>query len=257
MKAMVLAAGLGTRLRPVTDRLAKPAVPFFGRAILLRTLDLLAETGVTEAVVNTHWRSGDIEQLLDSSPVPVRLSHEPEILGTGGGIAKVREVFRGLEAFLLVNGDVVFDLPLAEAFVAHRASGAAATLLLLPNPDPSRYGRVVATAPFHAGCSDDPLRRIDRILGPGSGEEGFLYTGAAILSAEALARLPEGPSELVPTLFRPLAAEGKLGGYLSTGAWYSSELRPTWSRRTSTSFAGFSPAAPRSPGWRGGSSATR
>lgn len=217
---MVLAAGLGTRLRPVTNLFAKPAVPFFGRPILLRTLDLLAEVGVTEAVVNTHYRPADVDRLAETSPVPLRLSHEPEILGTGGGLANVRDLFRGEEAILLVNGDVVFDLPLAEAFVAHRASGAAVTLLLLPNPDPSRYGRVLAAAPWHAGLPDDPMRRIDRILGPAPGGDGFLYTGSAIFSTATLARLPEGASDLVPALLRPLAEEGKLAGFRADGLWY-------------------------------------
>jgi len=220
VKAMILAAGLGTRLRPVTDKIAKPAVPFFGRPILLRTLDLLAEIGVTEAIVNSHYRPDDVARLLAKSPIPATLSHEPEILGTGGGLARVREKFRGEEAFLLINGDVIFELPLGEAFVAHRASEALGTLLLLRNPDPSRYGIIVAPEGFHSGCAGDPLRRVDRILPPAASGEGFLYAGAAIFSGSVLDRLPEGRSELVPALLGPLSSEGALAGYLSDGIWY-------------------------------------
>ncbi len=220
MKAMVLAAGLGVRLRPITEKIAKPAVPFFGRATLLRTLDLLAEVGVTRAIVNAHWRSDDVSRLLAESPIPAELSFEPSILGTGGGIANTRRHFENDDAFIVVNGDVVFDLPVGEAFVAHRASGAAVTLLLLPNPDPARYGRVLAAEPFHAGCIDDPLRRVDRILGPAPSGTGYLYSGVSIFSGSVLSRLPEGPSELVPALLSPLASEGALGGYLCGGPWY-------------------------------------
>lgn len=220
MRAMVLAAGLGTRLRPLSDRIAKPAVPFFGRPILLHALDLLAKAGVTEAVVNTHHRPADIEALADEAPLPLRFSHEPEILGTGGGLANARNLFDDQDELIVVNGDVVFDLPVAEALAAHRASGAAVTLLLVPNPDPARYGRVVAIDPFSGYGSARGLRRVDEILGPKPDGEGFLFSGASIHSRRALDLLPAGPSEIVPTLWRPLAAEGRLAGFVSDGLWY-------------------------------------
>jgi mannose-1-phosphate guanylyltransferase len=217
---MVLAAGLGNRLRPVTDRIAKPAVPFFGRPILLHTLDRLAEAGFSEAIVNTHHRREDIEALAGEAPIPMIFSHEPEILGTGGGLAKVRPLFEGQDEVVMVNGDVVFDLPIETALEAHRASGAGTTLILLPNPDPSRYGRVVANTPFGSKRFGERLRRVDQILGPRAEGEGFLFAGVSIASRSVLDRLPAGPSEIVPTLWRPLAAEGALAAYVANGLWY-------------------------------------
>jgi NDP-sugar pyrophosphorylase family protein len=214
MKAMVLAAGLGMRMRPLSDLLAKPALPVLNRPLLQRTLELLARHGVREVVVNTHHLPGTIERAVGGGrPFGLRLrfSREPVILGNGGGPRRVREFF-GRGPALLVNGDSVFDFDLTGLLRRHRESGAAATLALKPNPDPRRYGPVV-TGP---GGWIRSLRRLPR---PARGVVS-LFTGVQILDPALLERLPEGRSDIVTDLYGPLLAEGvRLLGLRVRGPW--------------------------------------
>lgn len=106
-KAMVLAAGLGTRMRPLTDTLPKPLIPVAGKALIDRTLDWLAESGVTEAVVNSHYKASMIAAHLEKRQHPViHLSHEADILETGGGIKNALPLL-GDEPFFCINSDVI------------------------------------------------------------------------------------------------------------------------------------------------------
>ena len=162
MKAMVLAAGLGTRMRPLSDLLAKPALPVLNRPLLHWTLELLARHGIRDVLVNTHHRPETVERAVGSGRrfgLRVRYAHEPEILGSGGGPRKVR-AFLGDEPALLVNGDCVFDFDLTRLVRRHRRSGALATLALKPNPDPRRYRPVVCDAarlrPLHPAVCRGP-----------------------------------------------------------------------------------------------------
>src|SRR5262245_1176985 len=142
---MILAAGLGLRARPLTLSRAKPVLPVLNRPLLHWTLDALASHGVREVVINVHHRPQTVVRAVGSGGafgLRVTYSHERRLLGTGGGPRRVRRFF-GAEPFLLVNGDVVFDLDLDRLVERHRASGARATLALKPNPDPRRYARVV------------------------------------------------------------------------------------------------------------------
>jgi NDP-sugar pyrophosphorylase family protein len=215
MKAMVLAAGLGLRMRPLSRLRAKPALPVLNRPLLHWTLDLLARHGVTDVVVNTHHRAASVRRAVgDGSAFGLRVSysHEPRILGTGGGPRRVR-AFLGDEPFVLANGDVFFDFDLSALVAAHRASGALATLALRPNPDPKRYGPVVTA----------PGGRIRSILGKPSAGKGSvsLFAGVHVLEGSILERLPRGASDSVRDLYVPLLAEGApLLGVRTKGAWY-------------------------------------
>src|SRR5689334_4460955 len=108
---MVLAAGKATRLRPLTNAIAKPALPFFGRAILDRVLDGLADAGVTEATVNLHHAPLTVRDLVgargDALPVVSFSDESAELLGTGGALVPVRGRFESERELLLVNGDCV------------------------------------------------------------------------------------------------------------------------------------------------------
>jgi NDP-sugar pyrophosphorylase family protein len=215
MKAMVLAAGLGLRMRPLSRLRAKPALPVLNRPLLHWTLDLLARHGVTDVVVNTHHRAASVRRSVgDGSAFGVRVSfsHEPRILGTGGGPRRVRALL-GDGPFILANGDILFDFDLSALVATHRASGALATLALRPNPDPKRYGPVVTS----------PRGRIRSILGRPSAATGriSLFAGVHVLDASLLERLPRGASDSVRDLYLPLLAEGaSLLGVRTKGAWY-------------------------------------
>lgn len=165
MKAMVLCAGLGTRLRPVTNAWPKPAVPLLGAPLLRYTLATIAKAGIRDVGINTHH----LPEVMEASArgqtsragLSLTVSHEAgEIQGTGGGI-------RGLKAFLrdgdfaVLNGDVLFAFDLGPVLEAHRASGAAATMVLLPMPEGEKYNAVEV----------DASGAVRRIAGKGPGGE--------------------------------------------------------------------------------------
>lgn len=215
MRAMVLAAGLGQRARPLTLLRAKPVLPVLNRPLLHWTLEHLARHGVDDVVVNLHHLPDTVSEVLGDGRqfgVRLRYSREDKLLGTAGGPRAVRHLF-GSEPLLLVNGDMFFDLDLRRLVQRHRASGADATLALLPNPDPRRYSPVVT----------DASGRVLSLAGrprPARGTRS-LFTGVHVLDPALLERLPEGPSDSVRDLYIPLVAEGeRLQGVRLRGAWY-------------------------------------
>jgi mannose-1-phosphate guanylyltransferase len=145
MKAMVMAAGLGTRLRPLTYELPKPMVPVANRPIMEHILRGLARHGFDEAIANLHWFPETIRgRFGDGSGLGLELtySYEERLLGTAGGVRNVREFF-GRDAFLVMAADALTDIDLAALARAHRESGWIATLAAKRVPDTSDYGVIV------------------------------------------------------------------------------------------------------------------
>ncbi len=145
MRAMLLAAGLGTRLRPLTYEVAKPMVPVLGRPVMDHILRLMARHGFDDVIANLHYHPEQIEERFgDGSKWGVGLSytHEPELLGTAGGVANARDHF-GDETFLIISGDALTDIDLTALWEVHRAKGGIATLSLKRGDDPSQIGVVI------------------------------------------------------------------------------------------------------------------
>ena len=145
MKAMLLAAGLGTRLRPITYELPKPMVPVLGRPVMEHILRLLARHGFDDVVANLHYFPDLIrERFGDGSAYGVRLvySYEPELLGTAGGVRNVRDHF-GDETFLIISGDALTDIDLGALWATHKEKGGIATLALKRVDDTSQFGVVI------------------------------------------------------------------------------------------------------------------
>ncbi len=215
MKAMVLAAGLGLRMRPLTLVRAKPVLPVLNRPLLHWTLERLARDGVTDAVVNLHHLPKSVMDALgDGREFGLTIHYSPErrILGTGGGPRAVRDFF-GTEPFLLVNGDMLFDFDLRRLVARHRSTDARATLALLPNPDPRVYGPVVTD---RSGRVLSLAGRPKRAHGTAS-----LFTGVQVMDPVLLDLLPMGASDTVLDLYAPLVAEGgHVAGVRVRGAWY-------------------------------------
>ncbi len=140
MKGMILAAGLGTRLRPLTLERAKPAIPLLGEPLIHRLVRRLMGCGVSQFRVNLHHLPDTIEKVFDSNDqrLPVSFSYEPEILGTAGGL-KANESFFDEGTFLMANGDIVMEFPLEEALAFHKSREALATLILFRQEEPCRY----------------------------------------------------------------------------------------------------------------------
>jgi NDP-sugar pyrophosphorylase family protein len=215
MKAMVLAAGLGLRMRPLTLLRAKPALPVLNRPLLHWTMEKLARAGVRDVVVNLHHLPDTITDVLGSGRrwgLRIRYSEEPAILGTGGGPRAVRALL-GDEPLLLVNGDVLFDIDLRRLLAVHEAKAVQATLALRRNPVPYAYSPVVTD---RSGRILSIAGRPRRARGPVT-----MFASVHVLDPALLERLPVGASDSVLDLYIPLLGEGAhLQGVRTRGAWY-------------------------------------
>jgi len=147
MRAMVMAAGLGTRLRPITHEVPKPVVPVGNVAIVEQLVRLLAAHGVDEVIANLHWFPDTVRARLgDGSELGVAMSYEQEeeLLGTAGGVRNVRDFLAGGEdTFIVLAGDALTDVDLTALVAAHRANGGVATLSVKQVADVSQYGVIV------------------------------------------------------------------------------------------------------------------
>ncbi len=210
-----MAAGLGTRMRPLTLLRAKPVLPVLNRPLLHWTLEHLARHGFTDLLVNLHHRGASVREAIGdgrSFGVRIQYSMEREILGTSGGPRKARAFF-GDEPFLVVNGDMVFDFDLGRLLAHHQKTRARATLALLPNPNPQRYGAVIT----------GPDGRVRSLAGYPRQARGtaHLFTGIHIMDPAILDRLPKGPSDTVRDLYAPLIDEGEpIVGLRMKGVWH-------------------------------------
>ena len=149
---MVLAAGLGTRLRPLTEFVPKPAVPVAGLPLVQFALGRLRAAGARRVVVNAHHLAGVMEGVAEDAAravgIALSISREPVIAGTGGALREARAHLAGAEAIVLWNGDILFDVDLPAILAAHRKSGALATMVLAPMP-PGRELRHRGRGPRH------------------------------------------------------------------------------------------------------------
>jgi mannose-1-phosphate guanylyltransferase len=142
MKAMVLAAGQGTRLHPLTERTPKALVPVAGRPMIEYSLLLLKRYGIRDIMINLHHLGDQIERYLGDGKrlgLQITYSEEPELLDTGGGLLKAKPFLQD-GTFIVINTDVLIDLSIHELMAFHEAKGAAATLVLRPDPLADQYG---------------------------------------------------------------------------------------------------------------------
>ena len=144
-KAMVLAAGLGTRLRPLTDLISKPMAPIVNRPVMEHIIKLLANHGFTDIVCNLHYFPDEIKNHFgDGSKWGVNIvySFEEELLGTAGGVKKVEDFFQG-QTFLVISGDALTDIDLSNAYDFHKEKKGKATLVLTEVEDTTQFGVVI------------------------------------------------------------------------------------------------------------------
>lgn len=186
-RAMLVTAGFGTRLAPLTDLLPKPAVPIGNRPVAWYGLDVLARAGIREVVLNTHHLARELEREVRAcapSELDLRFVHEPQILGTGGGVKNAWSPEPD-EIFVVMNGKLLFAPDLAGAAALHAASGAFATMIVkwVAEGDPTAVVHVdealhVRSLPGSQSAPSVPLRRC-------------MYTGVSLLSAAAHRELPD------------------------------------------------------------------
>lgn len=212
--AMVLAAGLGARLRPMTDRVPKPLVPLRGRPLIDHVLDRLADAGISKAVVNVHFRADQLEQHLTGRHKPsVKISDERDaLLDTGGGVMRALPLI-GSGPFLIHNSDSVW----VEGIGSNLAR-------LIDSFDPARMDcfmllALAATSIGYDGAGDFNMdangrleRRGARRLAP------FVFAGVSIASPALLEGAPQGPFSL-NSLWDQAAERGRLFGIRLDGVW--------------------------------------
>ena len=180
MKAMILAAGLGTRLRPLTEMKPKALMPVANRPILARNAEYLISHGITEIVVNAHHHARQVVDYLKdgaSFGIHIEVKVEPEILGTGGGI-KNAEDFWDEEPFCVINSDILTDIDLNAVYQVHQTSGSLVTLVL---HDCEPYNQILVDEQWN-------IRDIAKANMPGR----YAFTGIHVIDPEVLSHIPQG-----------------------------------------------------------------
>jgi mannose-1-phosphate guanylyltransferase len=210
MKAAILAAGLGTRLRPLTDSVPKTLIPVLNRPLLGLLLAQLEAAGALQVAVNTYHLAGQVQDFLAGRPwgFHLSLSPEPELLGTGGGLKKLGKILRG-GPFLAVNGDILTDLDLGAVYRAHQPE--AISTLVLHNCLP--YNKV--------WVADGAVVSIGEPPPSGTAGPPLAYTGVQVVDPRLLDYIPgEGPYNLVTAWRAALAAGEPLSALVVTGHFW-------------------------------------
>lgn len=212
--ALVLAAGFGTRLRPLSLVRAKPAMPVAGEALIRRILANLVRTGVRRAVVNLHHLPETICAAVGDGAdlgLEVRYSWENPILGSAGGPRRALPLLEA-DRFLVVNADTLTDVDVPRLLDEHARSGALATIALIPNPAPERYGGVLV------GEDGEIAGFVPR----GARQPTWHFIGVQAVEARAFAGLPpDAPAESVAWLYPALMREhpGSIRAFRSSASF--------------------------------------
>lgn len=230
MKALVLSAGYGERLRPLTNTTPKPLIEVGRRPLIHYALLMLRRAGITEVAINLHHLAGAIKEALGDGAalgLHITYSYEQTLAGTGGPLTILRDYF-GNERFVMLNCDTIIGLDLQELIQFHQARQALATFVLRAGGDPDAYSRIE--------CSDDGrIQRMRLLTGRARGVfedyppsvdprivarlTPYMYCGAMVAEVEVLAAATRPPPfSLMGDLFAPMLARGAaLYGYVHDG----------------------------------------
>lgn len=211
MKAMILAAGLGTRMRPLTDHTPKPLLPVGGKPLIVWHIENLVRAGFTDLVINTAWLGEQLPAALgDGGAFGARIqwSHEGEPLETAGGIIKALPLL-GTQPFLLVNGDIWLRYDFAPLRSSYAHMQKQAHLVLVANPGHNPGGDFALDGRIFAGV-ECTVRN--------EGEPRFTFAGVSVLHPQLFAGLPEGKRALAPLLREAIVQEQVTGEYFA-GPW--------------------------------------
>jgi NDP-sugar pyrophosphorylase family protein len=212
---MILAAGRGTRLLPLTETLPKALVPIAGKPMIHYSLHFLAANGIRDVVINLHHLGSMIEEALgDGRDFELRISysHEEKLLDTGGGIKKARPFFKN-ETFLVMNCDFLAEIDLNEVAQFHRSKQAVGTLVLRDDSEVERYGPI----------ETDEEGKICRLLSWGTpGRHRRMFAGIQILEPKVFEFMPfSEPFGITHDTYPLMLQHGEmLWGYEFSGPWF-------------------------------------
>lgn len=224
MRAMILAAGLGTRMRPLTDHCPKPLLDVAGKPLIVRHIERLAEAGFRDIVINTAHLGHMIEEALGSGDqwhVHIQYSRETQPLETAGGIVNALPLLGG-DAFLLINGDIWCDFPLATLrtpllptarLAAAQQTPYLAHLVLVDNPEHHPAGDFVLVA-------DDTSATGSRVL-PRGDQTGLTFSGLSVMHPRLFENWRQRAGEAFPLrdVLLPAMAAGAVSGEQYSGYW--------------------------------------
>jgi len=191
MKAIVLAAGYGTRLRPLSNYLPKPLIPVLGKPLLRHILSRFKKSGITDIGVNMHHHADLVRQFIAAQEpgINISLSYEPEILGVAGGIGAFRKFLADEECFMIHNGDVLSTIPVDRLAAVYREKRPLMAMVLHNHP---AYNNVSVAA-------DGTICDLRDTLRPSRIAQKLAYTGIAFMDARMFDYIPaQGPADLVP-----------------------------------------------------------
>lgn len=235
MKAMILAAGFGTRLFPLTIDRTKPAIPFLGKPLVGYVAEYIASFGFKDIVVNLHHQPQSVKEALgDGSRFGVSIKYateEPHILGTSGALANARDLL-GNETFLIVNGKIITDIDISKALETHRKTGAIATMVLKANTKRERFTVVETSDGFVTGFGDFAKPATENEIRDTASEvqNPLMFTGIHILEPEVFDYIPRGVySDIVPTFYDPAIRDGRrIAAHVSEGSWFELSTIPRY-----------------------------
>ena len=217
MRAMILAAGLGTRMRPLTETLPKPLLPFMLQPILGYLLSQLRKQGIRDIAINLHHHANQLQQWLGDGSrwnVHLHVSHEVTVLGSAGGIKQV-EPFLSEAPFLVMNADVLTTLDFRAVWEWHCQHGAQVTMVLRPDATAPQYGPVLVNQQGQVlqinGHPSSPTAL--------AGQE-TIFTGIQIISPQVFERIPQGVfSSTTADIYPALVKQNAVCGYSYSGYW--------------------------------------
>lgn len=217
MKAMILAAGLGTRLRPLTNDIPKPLLPVGGQPLIYHQLHLLKKHGITDVFINVHYLGDKIIEKVgtgDRFGMKITYSEEPEILGTGGGIKKIQSAL-GDGTFIVMNGDILVSLDLEKLLSFHQKKGGSATLVLRKEEQLEAFGVIEVDIKDQIR---DILGQVRSIEEPGI--RRLMFTGIHVMEPQVLDYVPSGQFySIIDAYIEMLRQDKKIIGYLMDGYW--------------------------------------
>lgn len=235
MKAMILAAGFGTRLFPLTIDRTKPAIPFLGKPLVGYVAEYIASFGINQIVVNLHHQPQSVKDALgDGKQFGVHIEYtieEPNILGTAGALDNARKHLMD-EAFLIVNGKIITDIDISGAIKAHKSSGALATMVLKSNIKRERFTVVETNENLITGFGGFPQPLTDEEIRDPQSEinDPLMFTGIHILEPRVFDYIPPGIfSDIVSDIYRPALANGeRIAAHVAEGDWYELSTIPRY-----------------------------
>ena len=205
-----MAAGFGTRLRPLTNNFPKALVPVLNKPVLERNIEYLHKYGIKDIIINAHYHADNIREFVISRkrhPSSLTVSIEDEILGTGGGIANCREFLKD-DTFIVINSDILTNINLDTVIKNHNESGDIATLVLHDYP---RFNQI--------DIIGNKIKTINKTTAPGR----FAFTGLHVLEPSIFDLLPgkKGYADIITACYNPMLESGKsINAYIASDHYW-------------------------------------